>query len=127
MIERKLIMPFIQGEIPTNIEVEKAVKELYGHGFMMGDPAPRNFIKNGAGSVVPVDFGLVFGTNEYLGLPAQIKTEIVHDYVKGGHHCVKGGVRDHYTQVMREMDESLGDKSPTRRINVKVLLKSGLF
>lgn len=122
-----LVMPYVHGEAPTAEEVMQAVRELFAMGFMMGDPAPANFVKMADQRVVPVDFGLMFKLEGGGSLGRGIKAEIVHDYIQGGYRCVPESQRADYAKVIKEFDVELGRDSPTRNFNVKALKRAGWF
>jgi len=123
----KITMPFVEGTLPDRSETYQAVKNLYNKGLMMGDAAPSNFVKAECGKVVPVDFGLVFMKDDIDGIDKQVKTEIVHDYIKGGHRYIPTELTSQYIACLQEMDRSLGANSPTRNMNVKELSRAGFL
>ncbi|MGC3030441.1 type III secretion system effector BopA family protein [Burkholderia sp. DN3021] len=122
-----LVMPYIAGETPTMDEAKAAVRELFDLGFMMGDPSPANFVKTASGSVVPVDFGLMFKIDERNTVCRSVMGEIVHDFIKGGYKCVPKSLKHEYLRVMGELGQALGKDSPVRKFNVKNLMAAGWF
>lgn len=123
----ELVMPYVHGEVPTAEEVMQAVRELFAMGFMMGDPAPANFVKTADQRVVPVDFGLMFQLKGGSSLGRGIKAEIVHDYIQGGYRGVPTPLRADYAKVIKEFDVELGRDSPARSCNVRELKRAGWF
>ncbi|KWO22435.1 hypothetical protein WM25_09715 [Burkholderia ubonensis] len=122
-----LVMPYIAGEAPTMDEVKAAVRELFDLGFMMGDPCPANFVKTASGSVVPVDFGLMFKIDERDAVCPSVTREIVHDFIKGGYRYVPEALKREYLRAIAEFDRALGQESPIRRFNVKNLSIAGWY
>lgn len=127
MKDGTLVMPYIDGAAPTTDEVKAAVSELFDLGFMIGDPCPANFVKTMSGSVVPVDFGLMFRSDERGTVCRSVMGEIVHDFIKGGHRFVPEPLKVQYLHAMFEFDRALAGESPVRNINVKTLKAAGWF
>ncbi|SDR41712.1 hypothetical protein SAMN04490186_6295 [Pseudomonas grimontii] len=123
----KLNMPYIAGQTPTQEEVKEAVRDLFKLDFMMGDPAPENFKKTAEGKIVPVDFGLMFKRHLTDSIAPHIKIEIVHDYAKGGFECIPDALAGDYQNTINAMEKQLGDRSPSRRMNIPQLRRAGLF
>ncbi|WP_143481933.1 MULTISPECIES: hypothetical protein [Pseudomonas] len=126
LVKKELLMPYVEGRVPTMNEVIEGVKSLYEQGYMMGDPCPRNFRVTSEG-IVPIDFGQMFNVDEYESLDERIKFSIVHDYMKGGSGYVRDGIRAEYNKVLMAMDQSLGRSSPSRLATTLELKALGYF
>ncbi|ROM93888.1 hypothetical protein BK658_19715 [Pseudomonas brassicacearum] len=124
LVGQELVMPYIEGKVPSTGEVLDAVKSLHEQGYMMGDPKPDNFKVTGD-SVVPVDFGQVFKVDEHKSLDGSVKYSVVNDYLKGGHNYVHGKIKAEYQEVLMALDESLGKNSPSRYATVSELKNLG--
>lgn len=125
--ENTIRMPFISGLKVTSHDIFNGVQTLHQMGFMIADACPSNFIKSLGGEVIPIDFGLMFKRNELDSIDLNIKKEIVQDYIKGGYKYIPKELINEYRSCITELDNSLGNESPLRNMNVKALIKAGLL
>jgi len=126
IVDKCIEMPFINGKIPNFQDTLIGVNHLFENGFFMGDAKPSNFLKTPEGNVEPVDFGLVFKYEQLECLDKEVKKNIVADYIKGGFRYIPSEIKKEYNSCIVKLDDILGKDSPTRKINIKVLSKSGI-
>ncbi|MDQ4428181.1 hypothetical protein PKO51_02170 [Yokenella regensburgei] len=126
IVEKCIEMPFINGKTPNFQDTLIGVNDLFKHGFFMGDAKPSNFLKTPEGSVEPIDFGLVFKRDSLEFIDAEVKKNIISDYLKGGFRYIPNEIKKEYHSCIVKLDDILGKDSPTRKINVKILSKAGL-
>ncbi|MBV8043591.1 hypothetical protein [Pluralibacter sp.] len=127
IINSGMKMPFIDGGKSDRSDTLKGVVDLYNKGFMIGDATPDNFLKLENGDVVPVDFGLVFKYSDLDNIAHKTKVDIVHDYIKGGHKYIPNDLKSEYVSCIKKLSESLGSQSPEYSVNVRDLMRSGLY
>lgn len=120
-------MPFLNGKTPNFSETLTGVKDLYSMGFLMGDAKPENFLKLENGDVVPIDFGLVFILDKLETIDNDLKKKIISDYIKGGFRYVPEELKTEYISCFKKLSDLLGKDSPTRNMNIKKLLRTGLL
>ncbi|CAG9431268.1 AarF/UbiB family protein [Providencia alcalifaciens] len=127
IINNTIKMPFIEGKVPTAIEIRDGIAQLHEKGFFIADAKPANFLVTEDNKIVPVDFGLMFTAENLISLDKNIKIEIVRDYIKGGYRCIPSELKPAYIQQIKQLDQRLSNDSPVRSLNIKELKKSGFM
>ncbi len=119
-----LRMPYREGEFPSNEQVKTVITDMFGKGFMIGDPRSNNFVLDQKGTIHPIDFGLVFRHSDIDSITSDCAAEIVRDYVKGGYACVPVELKADYASCISQLDSkcyALGS------VNVIELRRAGLL
>lgn len=124
--DHNIRMPYIDGTLPDFHEVSLVIKNMYSKGMLMADPKPDNFLKRENGEVVPVDFGLVFLKDRLQNIHPEVQKEIVYDYIKGGCSFIPQEIKQGYVSCIKILDDLLGIDSPSRKANIKDLVRAGL-
>lgn len=125
IVDNCIGMPFINGKTPNFQDTLTGVNHLFKKGFFMGDAKPSNFLKTPEGSVEPIDFGLVFKQDTLESIDNEVKKNIVSDYIKGGCRYIPKEIKKEYHSCIVKLDDILGKDSPTRKMNIKMLLQAG--
>lgn len=126
IVDKCIKMPFVNGKTPNFQDTLTGVNCLLKKGFFMGDAKPSNFLKTPEGSVEPIDFGLVFKHDTLESIDDEVKKNIISDYIKGGFKYIPNEIKKDYHSCIEKLDNILGNDSPTRNINIKMLSKAGL-
>jgi len=126
IMDNSIIMPFVNGNVPNYEGTLMGVNHLFKEGFLIGDAKPSNFLKTVEGRVEPVDFGLVFKYDQLECIDDEVKKNIITDYIGGGFRHVPDEIKNEYNACMKKLINLLGNNSPTRRMNRKILSKVGL-
>lgn len=121
-----VIYNHLEGTKPTENEVKSVIADLFKYNIIFANAHTDNFIKTSDGEVIPIDFNMIFSKNRIDRLHSRLKKDIVINYVNHGYRYIPHQIKSTYSTLIKRVNNSLGEKKPTRHMPISALIRSGL-
>lgn len=121
-----VIYPHIEGVEPTRKEIMEKISTLYHQNMMFAGACESDFVKTPEGEIIPTHFNTVFSKNRIDRLHFRLKKNIVINYVHSGHRFIPQKIKPMYSEIINNINHSLGERRPTKHMRKSALVRAGL-